>query len=200
MRTNLKQSSCLFLLLHFLLQNFINKKVVLLFFLPAVLICEYCSTKELIRSSNWQSLISLEKLSLERYDKAIKICIKTEIGMFSFINLNKDSIIYSKFFNIKNLSFENTCLASCLLCSSNWRVEGVWMILASIAEAKSKQKTWILEVKDLLIRLIVQYIISCSIKVGMMVSFILHFCKMAIQNLCVTLPFSCSFNTYEEYC
>lgn len=66
-------------------------------------------------------------------------------------------------------------------------------MLASIALAKSRQKTWILSFKDNFIKFKVQFIKSVSTNVGTMLSLIEHFYKIARQNLCVTLPFSYSF-------
>lgn len=67
--------------------------------------------------------------------------------------------------------------------SKKVKVEGVWVIFANMALAKSKQKTWILLLIDNLIKFKVQLIKSCSTKVGTILSLIEHFCKMAKQNL-----------------
>jgi len=48
-------------------------------------------------------------------------------------------------------------------------------MLASKAEPKSKEKWCIFSLRDFLIRAIIQFIISCSMKVGITVSFTEHF-------------------------
>lgn len=68
------------------------------------------------------------------------------------------------------------------------------MILAKSAEPKSREKWWIFYFNDFLIKFMIQFTMSCSIKVGITVSFTEHFWSKARQNLWMTEPLSCSFN------
>ena len=108
------------------------------------------------------------KLSFDKYEIAIKICIKTETGIFEFIKNNK--------------SFNNF-LAKSILFYKNVIVWGECTILANRADEKSKQKIWTFLSNDFLIKFIIQKIIYFSIKVGITVSLILDFYNIAIQNL-----------------
>ena len=85
-----------------------------------------------------------------------------------------------------------TFLANSGFCSRCCMVDGVWITFASIADEKSRQNTWILLVNDFFSRVITQLIISILTNVGIKLSLILHFCKIARQNLWQTDPFSCS--------
>lgn len=82
-------------------------------------------------------------------------------------------------------------------CFGSWdrlvRVDAAWMIFARRAEPKSREKWWIFSLRDFLMRLIIQLIMSCSMKAGITVSFTEHFWSKAKQNLWMTDPFSCSF-------
>ena len=113
------------------------------------------------------------KLSLDKYEIDIKICIKTETGIFEFIKYNRS------FSNFK---------AKSILFSKNIIHYGECTILANKALEKSRQKICIFLSNDFLIKLTTHYIILFSIKVGMTASLILIFYKIAIQNLWVTEP------------
>jgi len=102
--------------------------------LSAVFIYEYSSTNSLILSTKLQYSIYFEKFSLDIYESEIKICIKTETGIFSLINFSICYITSSAIFPF---------------FSKYWRVLGVWTIFASIALLKSKQKTFIFSLADL---------------------------------------------------
>ncbi len=74
-----------------------------------------------------------------------------------------------------------------------------WIMFASIAVAKSKQKECILIWKLFFTSTIAQFIISWSMKVEIRLSFMLLFCRMARQNLWVTFPCYCYFRIYCQY-
>ena len=77
------------------------------------------------------------------------------------------------------------------MCFSRYyKVEGVCTMLESRPDEKSSKKSFILVVMDRLMMLMTQLIMSCSTKVGMMLSLMLHFCNKAMQNLWITVPFS----------
>ena len=131
--------------------------------------------------------------------------MRTDTGIFSLTSLKKSSIIYItnkiKIYIILRYPNQINEYWITLSVNSGWVsryciVVAVWTILASMAEEKSKQKTWILAVRLFFRRLIVQLIISVSTRVGMTLSLMLAFCKIAMQNLWVTLPFSWSFKIY----
>lgn len=131
------------------------------------------------------------------------MCINTETGIFSRKNFNKFSMYCVYFFKIIiEYSFFQKCF-SCFIhtllarswCYSKYvRVYGVCVIFANIADAKSKQNTWILLFIDFFTKCITQSNMFYSTSTGITLSFIEHFCNIAKQKRCVTLPFSYSFN------
>ena len=62
------------------------------------------------------------------------ICIKTDTGIFSRIKSKNYFIIFNVYSGLD---------------SRYYKVSAVWIIFASLAEAKSKQNTWIFLVNDL---------------------------------------------------
>lgn len=77
----------------------------------------------------------------------------------------------------------------------NWQ-DLEWIILASIAVAKSRQNIWIFVWDDFFTKVRTQLIISFSIYTGIKLSFTLHFCNIARQNRWVTFPFYCYFKIF----
>jgi len=73
------------------------------------------------------------------------------------------------------------------------KVVGEWSMFASKADEKSKEKMWISVCLDFSSSLKIQLIMSCSTIFSIVSSLTLIFYRIAIQNLWVTLPSSCSF-------
>ncbi len=143
--------------------------------LSTVFIYDYFSINNLIYSSNLTSYCMSIKLFFEKYDMDIRICISTETGMFNLMIKRR---------------FSKIILAISWLESRNEKVCGECIILANIADEKSKQKMWYSFYYDIFINSIIQCINWLSRIIGIIVSFTLHFYKMEIQNLYITLPYS----------